>query len=903
VTRFRIALARLTAMFRRRTLEGELENEIRSHIEMEAEDRIRAGIAPDEARRLARKKFGGVDQVKERYRDLRGVPFVENLIRDFHYGFRALSQAPTFTMTAVVSIALAIGANTAIFSFADALLLRPLPVPDGSGVVTLCSVAQIVTRLAPGAGRMSYADYRDYRDKLNSFEGLLLYDDIGGVISRDADDEPYVSGGYLVTGNFFDVLGIHMLLGRTFRPEEDQVPGRDAVMVLAHDLWKSYFAADPSVIGRKVRLNGLEFTIIGVAPESFTGINLFLKPNFFIPVMMGPSVGAAAGQSSTHTLLTRRDGRWFDVRGRLKPGISIRAASREAAALAASLEQSYPETNRGVRAAVQTEARTRMDTFPGLGAVVTAMFALITVILLIACANVANLLLTRSRDREREIAVRLAIGVGRLRLMRLLLVESLWIAGAGGVLAWFLAGGVLRILSTMEPQPGSDLPPYYLGIQMNERILFFTVAVSLASALIVGFVPALQSARTDLLSALKGGDVDYKRRGLFGKHALVVAQIAGAMLLLGSATQFRRAFDDALAANPGFRRDHRLTMRFEPGLAGYTDAQSDRFFEELIRRTLELPGVKSAALTSLLPMTYMNLGGHLLIPEDFHFPSGVEGIPLLSYVVDHRYFDTMGVPIIAGRGFGTEDRAGSPRVAVVNEAFATEYLGNNPVGKRVRLDDTAGPFLEIVGVTSTGKVVSVIEPPIPVIYLPLGQNPGGPLTLVAETYGDPAALAAPIRGMVRATDPKVPIYWVRTMDEVFESSLVGALRVVETVFNWASVMGLVLALVGLYAVVSYQVAQKTREVGIRIALGAERSAIMKLFLNRAMVTGIAGVGIGIVLNLAANREARFNFGAPTVNQPLLVLTAASMLAVTALAAAVPARRASRVDPQQALRHE
>jgi predicted permease len=897
MTHLHILISRFVSLFRRAKLDRELEDEIQNHLEMDVEAKVRAGMTHTEARQAALRHFGGTDRTKERYRDLLGLRFVETLFQDVRYSLRALLRSPGFTLTAVASIAIAIGANSAIFSVADGILLRPLPVPNPSGVLTLSLTSPAANEWT--AGLMSYPEYEDYRKNLRSFEGLLAYDDVGLGLALDAEDQADLRMGYIVSGNFFQLLGVEPVIGRTFRPEDDLVPGRDAVVVLGHDLWTKRFGADPGVLGRTVRLNSLPFTVIGVVPASFTGINQFLVPEVFVPIAMSP---ALAGESAQGGGLTSREARGFEVRGRLKPGVSIRAARTEASVFASILQQTYPASNTGIGATVATEVQTRMSRFPGLGTFVVSMFVIVTVILLIASANVANLMLARGRSRQREVAVRLAVGASRLRLVRLLLVESLIVAVCGGALAWFTAGFALTALESMQA-PASGGQTFYLPIQLDTRVLWFTVLVSVTSAFVFGLVPALQSARTDLVSSLRTGQSSSGRRGFSARTALVVAQIAGAVFLLISATQFRSAFEDALAANPGFRRDHRITMRFQPGLTGYTPAQTRQFFDQLVERALQVPGIKAAALTSRVPMTYMDMGGHRVIPEGYTLPPGVRDVEVLSYIVDHHYFDTLQVPVIAGRGFRESDRSDSRPVAIVNEAFARQYLGSKPLGKRLWVNGPDSPPVEVVGVTVTGKSLSVIEPTMLAIYLPFSQVPTGRMTLVAETFGNPSAMAEPLLAMVRSLDPGIAVFWIQTMDQIFESSLVGVLRAVQLIFDAASVLGLVLALVGLYAVVSYQVAQQTREIGIRMALGAERLQVLKTFLARAAIHAVLGIGIGLGLSFVANRSLAQGLGLPPFNRALLAFALVGMFLTGLLAAAVPARRASQVDPQRALRQE
>ena len=817
------------------------------------------------------------------------------MLKDVRYALRALRQNPGFALTAIISIGLGIGANSAIFSMADGMLLRPLPVPNPSQIVSLRA------RTPTGAfGNLSYADFVDIRDKNRSFDSLVAYDMLPLGFARDAATQPQLKVGLLVSGNFFSALMVQPQLGRGFLPEEDQVVGRNAVVVLSQDLWKSEFGADPSVIGRKVRLNGLDFVVIGITPEFFRGIEYMLRPAFYVPAAMGPKLSAP-----NEHLLTDRSQRDFFVKGRLKPGISVQAADAEIGAAAKSLEESYPVTNRAFGAAVLTELQERMDFDGRYDAELLAMFfALVIVVLSIACANVANLMLSRGRARAREIAVRLAIGSSRGRLVRQLLAESLLIALAGGALGLLIAEYAVEVFSTI--QIPSDLPLQF-SFELDHRVLLFTLLISIASAIFFGLVPALQSTKTDLVSALKAGESDEAQKRLFGRRALVVVQVAGSLVLLVAATQMYRGMEASLTANHGFRIDHRMTMRFAPGAAGYTPAQTERFYTTLIEKARKVAGIKSAALSASLPMT-SDRGLEVVFPEGYQLLPGQEGYRVLADYVSDRYFETFAIPIIAGRGFLETDRADSPRVAVVNEAFASRYLGGNPIGKRIRTDRD-GPWVEVVGMTTTGKYFSVFEPTQQFLYLPSSQHPETRMTLIAETYGDPAAMAGPLREMVHSIDANVPIFAVRTMDDLFDQRSVKIANLLIGIVGALAAMGLVLALVGLYAVVSYQVSRKTREIGIRIALGAERRQVVKLVLKRAATMVLTGVGIGIALSLLGNHLTAGMAAAGTglqVMAPNLVwfiTVIIALLLTTLAAAAIPAWRAARVDPMQALRQE
>jgi macrolide transport system ATP-binding/permease protein len=811
------------------------------------------------------------------------------MLQDLRYALRSLRHNPGFALTAIISIAFGIGVNSAIFSYADGMMLRPIPVPDASGVYNLRSRTPSGT-----AGRVSYPDYLDFRDKNQSFSGLVAYDLTVLGFAPDQKTQAQMRIGLAVSGNFFQALGTEPRLGRGFRPDEDKVPGRDAVVVLGNDLWKNEFHSDPSVIGRHIRLSGLDFTVIGVASESFTGMDQYIRPAVFVPAMMAPAFNPSA-----HDMLTNRAKRAFEVKGRLKSGVSREAASAEIAALAKSLEQSYPSANRSFSAAVETELQSRFEDDPYDAYIIGLLFFIVMITLGIACANVANLMLSRARAQAREIAVRLAIGANRVHLIRQFMLVSLIIAVAGGALGLSIALAATQLFSRI--QVAGDIPIQF-SFQLDGRVLGFTAVVAFLSAMLFGLIPALQATKTDLVSGLKAGEADLARKRFFGRSALVTVQIAGSLVLLVVATQLYRGCAYVLSRSPGFRIDHMITMRFDPALVNYTPAQTEQFYKTLTDHAAAVPGVKSAALTSDVPMTN-NARDKRVIPESYEFPRGQESVDVLVDSVDSNYFGTFGVPLIEGRGFRTSDRADSPRVVVVNEKFAQTYLGGHAIGKRIRLDGPHGPWAEVVGVTVTGKHISVFEPPFDYLYLPLSQDPQSRMTLMAETYGDPASLAAPLQQMVHSLDANLPVFGVRTIADLYDQRSVQVANIINEMVASVGFVGLGLALVGLYAVVSYQVARRTREIGIRMAIGARQPQVMWMMLKQAAIMGLAGVAIGLVLSFAGSRALSAALGMPAFDPVLFTLVPLGLFLTTLLAAAIPARRAAQIDPMTALRQD
>lgn len=718
--------------------EESLDGEIRDYIEREIEDNIAAGMNAEAARHAAMRKIGPIQNVKEDTRAVWGWIWFERLWQDVRIGYRMLRKNPGFTLVAVVSLAIGIGVNSAMFSFADALLLRPLPVLRPSEIVTVGSDSA-GDSLPDRLSFVSYRDYLDFRKQSRSFDGLAAFNLSTFGFSPQPGALPHMKMGMLVSGNFFRVLGVEPELGRGIRPEEDQVPGRDAVVVLGHPFWENEMAADRSIIGRRVRLNGVEFTVIGVAPERFTGMDQFVQPAFFVPAMMCSRIA----NNTTSNLLEARDQRVFRVKGRLKPGVTIAQSQAELTVIAKALERAYPDTNRNQGVGVRTELEARLKQSPENAKLIGMLVALAAAVLLVACANIASLLLSRARVRGREIAVRLAIGAGRFRLIRQLLTESLLIALAGGLAGLAVAYAGIVFFRTLKIP--TDLPVVF-SIRLDQRMLVASLAISLLSSLFFGLAPAIQMTRADLISALKTAGADTPgRRRIWGRNLLVVGQVAASLVLLAVATLMFRGFQHDLLADQGFRRDHLMMMTFDPGLVHYSEEQTQRFYQQLVERTRLVPGVRSATLTETVPMDSTSIRAAFIVPEGFQFPRGTESANVLENTVDESYFDTLAVPIVRGRAFRTTDKAEAPLVAVVNQTLAKHYWPKlDAVGKRFRMDNRNGKWVEIVGVARNGKYLFISEPPdIEYVYFPLAQHPKAQMTLMAESSGDAAGLAAP----------------------------------------------------------------------------------------------------------------------------------------------------------------
>ena len=695
-------------------------------------------------------------------------------------------------------------------------------------------------------------------------------------------------------------MGVEPTVGRAFTPEEDQVPGRDAVVVLGRTMWEQEFASDPGVLGRRVRINGGEFTVIGVAPPEFTGLNQYVRSDFFVPLMMSQRLA----NDPKRQVLEDRDARDLRLKGRLRPGVSQAQAQAELTTIAADLERAYPETNKNRRLAIRTELQARIDQSPPDAMLIAMLSTLALAVLFVACANVAGLLTSRAPVRAREMALRLAIGAGRGRLVRQLVTESLLIAAAGGVLG--LGVGYAGMTLFRQIELPTDLP-VALSFQMDRRALLFSLAVAAASAVIFGLVPALQATRTDLTAVMKASDsVAPGRRRRWGRAVLVGGQVAVSVVLLVVALFMYRGFRQQLANGPGYRTDHLLMMSFDTSLLHYTDAQSRQFFDQVAERARTVPGVQRVTMATSVPMSNDSIGFETVVPEGFQFPPGKDNATVVSSRIDEHYFDTMGLTILQGRNFTVDDAAGKPPVAIVNQQFAQHYWpGQDPIGKRLQTVGDDKAWFQVVGLAKTSKYIFIAEAPTEFVYLPHRQKKQQEMILLAQSAGDPATLAAPLRDVVRGLDANMPIYNVRTMEQFYRMRAVSIFNVLVGTVAAMGLMGLGLSIVGLYGLVSYAAARRTREIGIRMAIGADRGAVSLMVLRQGIVLAVVGLLLGLVASVGAGEllRAAFPTGDNQRDTGALLIVVPIVLAVTFLAAYVPARRASRLNPVQALRHD
>jgi macrolide transport system ATP-binding/permease protein len=886
---------RLRSIFRGAQVERELQDELRFHVDHKIEEGIAQGLSPQEARRAALRAMDGLEQRKEEMRDLRRIHWLTDFIDDARYAVRSLRRMSGLTAFVIVTLALGIGLSTAAFSMVDGLILRPYPVAHPGSIVDLVS-----TTRDDAFAQFSYREYLDIRRVARSYDGVIASSPVLPVgFSAEPGATPRIKPGMLVSGNFFRVLGVVPQQGRAFYDEEDVVPGRDGVVVLGPDVWKHDFGGDPSIVGRTVRLNGADFTIVGVAPESFPGMQVFQRPDFYVPLAMAATLSIDRQKN----FFEDRDDRLLEIRARLKGGTSVAAARHEIAVLAQTFAREYPAVSRDRGAAVHTlfEMRTRAELGEWKFIVIFAVLAM--VVLAVACTNVAGLLLSRGQTRAREIAVRLAIGAGRFRVIRMLLTESLMLAVVGGVGAVAVAYGAIRFFHTLRIP--SELP-VVLPFRLDGRVLMAALVISISSAVACGLAPALQSTRTDLVNGLKAADLDVSRRARWwGRNALVIAQVALSLVLLTASFVMMRGFQIGVDAGTAGARDRVLMARFDPRLMHYTPLQAQQFYEQLLERARATSGVESAALTQNPPLGLNPFDRIAFVPDGYAMPRDRETFNVMMDTVDEGFFTTMEVPILRGRGILRSDNASTPAVAVVNEQFARHYWpADDAIGKHIRLNARTGPLVQIVGIVRTVKYRQSFERPTDFVYLPVAQHPRPGLVLLMRAFGDPHQLVEPLQSIVHGLDANMPVSDVRTYADVYRYNVVEGPGVGVEIVATMGVVGVMLAVAGLYGLVTYSVSRRTREIGIRIAVGASPASVLRLVMTKGLALVTTGVAIGLTLGLALERLLdAFLFQAGGIDVFAYAIVVPALLAVTMLAAYVPARRASRIAPMQALRSE
>ena len=820
---------------------------------------------------------------------------MDTLWQDVRFAVRTLTKAPGFTLVAVASLALGIGANTTIFTLINAIFLNALPVHRSTELVAVYTVDQTQTNVQFGNFlQVSRPNYLDFHDKGEGFTDLAAYS-FPVPLSLATEGEPQQVFAEVVTGNYFDLLGVPAVRGRTFAADEDLAPGAKPVVVIGYGLWQRRLGGRPEVVGSTVRLNGQRFTIIGIAPEGFKGVNALFGPDAWVPSMMFAQVMPAPFRDwfdSRRALL-------FNVFGRMKPGVTMAQAESQLKNVAAALEKAYPEPNRG--RTVSLRPLTEATIFPGLrqplvigGAM---LMTIVGIVLLIACSNVANLLLARASTRRQEVAVRLALGAGRGRLMRQLLTESLLLGLAGGAVG--LVVGLLGRDFIWSLRP-AFLAQNFVELPVDVRVLIFTLVVSLATGVLFGLVPSLQASRSDVVGAIKEETrtAGRSRRGIALGNALVVGQVALSLVALVAAGLFLRSLGAAYRIDPGFETEKLAVLIVNPGQAGYDRARGEEFYRQVKERVERIPGVRSASWAANAPLFGGMSRTVILEGQDTNQSAGQL---VFSNAVAPNYFASTGITLLRGRDFVDADREGSVRVAIVNETMAQRLWPNeDPIGRRFRFfTDTT--FHEIVGIVRTSKYTTLGEDPQPAVYVPTAQNYSDVLTLCLATAGDPVQPLGTAQREIRAIDGQMPINGTFTIRQMIDQSLWVA-QMAALLLGVLGALALSLAAVGLYGIMAYSVNQRQHEIGLRMALGADLRTVLRLVLRQGLTLVALGLGIGLVASVAISRSvAGLLYGVSTTDPMAFGAVSAILLAVSVAASLVPALRATRVDPVVALR--
>jgi putative ABC transport system permease protein len=871
--------------------EQDVDREIRAHLELEAEEHRDAGMSAEDARCAARRAFGNQTLVREDVRGIWRKPSIDIFVQDLRYAVRMIRRAPGFAAIAVGSSALGIGACSVIFAIVNFAVLTPLPVDDPS---RLLSVSEIMRRTGAVSDAFSYPDYLDVRDA-RSFEGVAAARTLVAA-SIDSERDPHRAWGTLVTANYFALVKPGFALGRGFDTARDNTPGAPPVIVLSHDLWLQRFGGDPAILGRSISINSRPVTVVGVTAAGFRGTELGIPTEFWIPLSMMEEV-----ETRTGPMLENRRRYWLNLIARLRPGVEVDTARAELDVIARHLNSTYgrgDDRTFGIERAGQIHPELRRMAL----SLFTVALGVTALVLLTACANVANLLLGRASARRREIAARMALGASRVRLLRQLLTESLVLALLGGIGGWIIAAYVSSLASSVRIPLGWPLD---LSMSLDRRVLLFCAGLSIVTAIAFGLVPALRATRANLVTDLKvDARVSSSRDGSALRSSLVVAQIAICMVLLVCMGLFLRSLQVTRGMDLGLGNRNLLLLAFDPGLDHRPDERSRQLLREILEKVRSVPGVDSASLTTAVPLTFV-VSNSNFVPEERATDPKAQRIRTDIYFVGPGFFATMGIPFLAGEDFRF-DRATSTRTALVNDAFVRAAFPNqSPVGRRVLGD---GKKLEIAGVVATAKSRTIGEAPRPTIYLPIlsdyaaAESRRG-VTLVVSTAGSAAASAGPLREAIRSIDPALAVFDVRTMAHHLDDAMIVP-RLSWALSTAAGSVGLVIATIGVYGVISFAVARRRRELGIRLAIGARPRQILLMILRQGATLAIVGSALGLLAALGVTRfTASLLYDVSPADPLTFIVVPSFLMAVALLACLVPARAAARVDPLDVLRSE
>lgn len=881
-----IFMKRLAGVFHRGRLERELDAELRSHLETAVEMNLRKGMSAEEARREAIRNFGGVEQTKELYRERRGLPMIEHTLQDLRFGMRMLRRSPGFSILAILCLTLGIGANAAVFSWVEGILFRPYPaVTHQERLVALGGTTQDGEN-----GPISWPDFLDLQRSCRLFDSLFVSKITGTTLS--IGDRAERTTGSIVSANYFDAIGVHPILGRGFEPGEDTGRNAHPVTVISYQLWRGRFKGDPQIIGKTQRLNGVVHTIVGVAPEGFYGTFVGWAMQFWVPASM-EEIFEAGGYK-----LEDRGARWIESYGRLKPGVTRQQAQEEISAVAKRLEAAYPATNRGRSMQLWPLWQTPFNNARTLLPTLEIMVAVVFFVLLIACANVGNLLLVRSFARRHEMTVRLAIGASRGRLLKQLLTEGVILSAFGAVGGLIVAYWCRHALVLLFPARGGV--SMHLPGEIDWRVLAVSAGVCLLATLVVGLVPALQSGRIDLAGALKSDSAGVvgSRGRAWVRSGLVVVQVSLSFVLLVGAGLLLQSLQKIRNSSPGFSTHGVLSTAVDLVSAGYDARRAQNFQDELLERVKALPGVESAVFARMSPLSYGSYSSSPIALDGYQLPP--EEQPTVEYnEVGPDYFVTMGIPLVSGREFTRADDEKAALVAVVNETMAKRYWrGKDPIGERVQVK---GRWMRVVGVAKDSKYQSVRETPKPFFYVPWRQNFSVGGGLYVRTPLSPETMASAVAREVHALDGNLAPYEMITMQEQVDRST-SPQKVAVTLVGVLGGLALLLAGIGLYGVMSYAVSQSARELGLRMALGADVSNVWRLVISRGMTLVAGGVLLGAVVALQLTRLMGNMLYRVSPRDPLAFGAAFAVMTIAALAACFfPALRATRTDPARALR--
>jgi predicted permease len=892
----RAALSRVVSLVRRRQRDLDLDDEIRVHLELLAAEYERRGMTSDAARLAARRAFGGVQQMKETFRDSHGLRWLEDARRDVRHALRTLRRSPVFTGAAVLTMAVGVTAVIVIFAVLNAFMLRPMPVERPEELV---SVSTAPDRHVSTPHGVSFPDLQDYRQERTTFVDLAGYNvEVAGLNADNATDRITM---YSVTDNYFTLLGVRPTIGRLIQPNEGRARGDAPVIVLTHEYWQARFGGDPSIVGRSVRLNGRPFTVIGVTPPPFDGAHSLLRPSAYVPLWMRGELVESTASRSIHEA---RDRHQLWVLGRLRPGVSLEQARAAMEVKAATLAREYPVSNGGVSVVVLPETHSRP--IPPIGPffrVAATVFAgLAALLLLITSANVTNLLMARAVSREREVVLR-GLGAGRSRLVRQLLTESVLLSVLAGVVAVPVAARALDVM-TEGMAATTSLATIRADLSLDSRVLVVAFLLMAVAGVVSGLAPAIVATRTDLTAAVKAGG-----RGAAGeprafiRNALVVVQVALSLMLLVSGGLFLRSLDRARQIELGFEPDGLVLASAIPAENGYDRAQRLDLYSRARDRIRALPGVEQAAWIQWAPLATVSEGGPVWI--DGQPPrTGEQAFSAMWASVDADYFATTRISLVDGRSFDGRDIDTGKQVALVNQTVAHHFWPNqSAIGRSLVV---RGQRVEIVGVARDGKYLFIWESPRGMVYRPMAQEPTDRATLLVRSNRDPSSLMADLQGVFREVDPVVRIFDIRTMGEhlVREGGGFLAFELGAMFTGIFGIAGVLLAGIGLYGMIAGGVAQRTQEFGVRIALGAKRRSILRDVLGRAVRLASIGIAGGALLAASAARGLRTLLLDVSPFDPVTYLVVSLLLVgVCLLAAFIPARRATRVDPIVALRAE